>query len=163
LGFCNVEGSKDSCLAVSLYGEQIELDRAGGRQFQLANGQLNLGVSFIYLGQFKRARAVFESALPIFAGFGARRLRAYTLLNLGCCLMFSGELTRSRTVIEQALAEMTSVDDAFGQTATLLALGRTLEKARDAAGALRRFAEGQKLAEKTNALPILHDLLIAQG
>ena len=126
--------------------EQIELDHRLGNRSQEAMGLGNLGVQYLGLGLYEKARSFIEQARMMNEALGAHFALPYDLLNLGEIYMITGDLLKARHLFEQALQENSPTQDARGKAAILNDLGRALLAMGDAPGASKRFAEAHELA-----------------
>ena len=131
---------------VRCYKEHIELEHRLGNRLGEANSLGSLGAGYLFLGQYKQARALLEQARAIHAAMGARRPMAYNLGNLAEIFLDTGDLRKARQLFEQALQEFSPTQDPRGTVFILEDLGLVLLAMGDATGAARRFNEAHELA-----------------
>jgi tetratricopeptide (TPR) repeat protein len=96
--------------------------RLGQRQ-QEGNALGNLGLAYLYLGEYQRAIAYYEQALVISREIGDRRGEGTALGNLGLAYYSLGEYQRAIETLEQRLVIAREIGDRRGEGTALGNLG----------------------------------------
>jgi tetratricopeptide (TPR) repeat protein len=129
----------------------VELDHRQGNCAQEANGLVNLGAVYLFLGMYKQARSLQEQSRDINQALGARRTLAYSLGNLGDLYMGTGDLRKARQLFEQSLYELAPSQDARGKYWLLCEMGLVLLAMGDAPAATRSLEEALKCSQQSDS------------
>lgn len=85
----------------------------------------NIAMSYMYVGQLKKAHECFEESLTAVRDVGDRHAEAWTLTNLGAARRREGALDASLEALRRAIDVRTAINDLDGEAWTRSELGRT--------------------------------------
>ncbi|MGE5141468.1 MAG: tetratricopeptide repeat protein, partial [Rudaea sp.] len=147
----------DLARAVELQQEQVAFARARHNSSSESLARLNLGASYIWLGQYKRARGSLEESLRLADFIGARAWRQGNLANLGEVYFFSGDHRQALAFLEDALREARAMNLEFEQAVALEELGVVLASLGDIPRAEQRYLEARAMAQAMNHLALAQE------
>lgn len=127
------------------------MDHRLGNCAQEANGLVNLGAGYVFLGMYKQARSLLEQARDINEALGARRILVYSLGNLGDLYLETGDLRKARQLFEQALHATAPSQDVRGKHWLYNKMGLGLLAMSDAPASARSLDEALQCGRQIDA------------
>ena len=89
---------------------------------------INLGIAYRSVGEYEKARELFEESLAILKEIGDRNGKARTCyVNLGTVYLSTGEYEKARELFEKSLAIHKEIGDRNGEAACYGNLGTVYE------------------------------------
>jgi diguanylate cyclase (GGDEF)-like protein len=160
----------DLARAREFYEAALERRRGLGDRAATATSLNSLGVLFLRTGQqrpggsddLRRAKALFEEAIPMAEEAGDLHLRALATGNVGSAVAALGDLEQARSLFEVQLAALRQMRARYDEALCLTNIGEALRKLGRADAALTPLNDalkiGEELRSKERAVRAWHEL-----
>lgn len=121
----------DRSQSVELHEASLELRRALGDRYGIAQSLLNLGNVLLDQGRYEQASDHYAESLALFREIGSDWDIANALNNMGITLGYLGEYSRAAELLEEALSLRASAGEAAYRARSLDALAVVLQRMGD--------------------------------